>query len=318
MVVDEVSVGLDDAKKSLYFAKANLENLIIGKDSKSLLRINNSFKTILESNPHIYNIYFALSSEYSQRIFEQEAYVMTVTTKDNGEYLTRRWYDPSYLTDPEEVWYHTSKKSENVEFSPVYFDKSYMKQWMVSAVSGYFEGEKHVAMVGVDLLIDDIVGNLKEFSFGQTGRVLLVDSATGKVLSQYSETQTDNLLSLPIKKTGESKLLSAEELKKIFKKESGGVEYYTVNNKDFVVSIYALPALGWTIIVTQEKLEAFGDLYRSLWVAFILLVFAFLIIFIFSRQIATHVVNPIASLTDQVVSDMEILKEMKNSVGYLL
>ena len=55
-VVDEVNVSLDDAKKSLYFAKANLENLLIGKDSKSLLRINNSFKTILENNPYIYNI----------------------------------------------------------------------------------------------------------------------------------------------------------------------------------------------------------------------------------------------------------------------
>ncbi|MCH2534222.1 MAG: response regulator [Bdellovibrionales bacterium] len=312
-VVDEVNVSLEDAKKSLYFAKANLENLLIGKDSKSLIRINNSFKTILENNNYIYNIYFALSKDYAQRIFDQDAYVMTVTKNgDKSDYTTRRWYDPAYLTDPSEVWYHTSKRSSNVEFSPIYYDKTYMKQWMVSAVSGYFDEDEHVAMVGVDLLIDDIVGNLKEYSFGNTGRVLLVDSESGKVLSKYSDVNSDNLLSIPIKRSGASKLLSTEELKKIFKTESGGVEYYTVNNKDFVVSIYSLPSLNWTIIVTQEKLEAYGDLYRSLWVAFILLVFSFLIIFIFSRQVATNVVQPISQLTDQVVSDMEILKEMKN------
>lgn len=312
-VVDEVNVSLDDAKKSLYFAKANLENLLIGKDSKSLQRINNSFKTILENTPYIYNIYFALSEEYAQRIFDQNAYVMTVTkNRADQEYITRRWYDPTYLTDESEVWYHTSKNSANVEFSPIYYDKTYMKQWMVSAVSGYFDNDEHVAMVGVDLLIEDIVGNLKEYSFGNTGRVLLVDSDTGKILSKYTDINSDNLLSMPIKKSGTSKLLTSEQVKQLFKSDSKGVEYYTVNNKDFVVSMYSLSNLNWTIIITQEKLEAFGDLYRSLWVAFILLVFSFLIIFIFSRQVATHVVQPISQLTDQVVSDMEILKEMKN------
>lgn len=311
-VSTEVNLSLDGAKKSLYFAKANLDNLILGKDSRSLQRVNNSYKTILRSNPYVYNIYFALSGDYARRIFDQSAYVMTVTKTGADEFSTRRWYSPDYLTNLTEVWYHTSKKSADVEFSPIYYDKSYMKEWMISAVSGYFKDGKHVAMVGVDLLIDDIVGNLKEYSFGKTGRVLLVDSKSGKILSKYDDLSSDNLFAMNILRAGNGGELKLKELKDIFSKASAEVEYYTVNNKDYVVSRYLLKDLNWTIIVLQEKLEAFSDLYRSLWVAFILLVFSFLIIFVFSRQIATHVIQPILQLTNQAVSDMKILKEMKN------
>lgn len=232
----------------------------------------------LQFNPHQYNCYFALEPALAQKYFGQDNYVVTVhkdyeliNTDAYGQpnhNIVETWTDSKYQTNPQEVWYHIAKKSQQIELSPMYFDSTYMKTWLYTLGIGIYDQDVFQGMVGIDILLDSWFASIEKNNIGQTGGVFLVDSNSGMVLTKVNKNNIYSANFLDIEQRSQDYLWDQNTnnsiWKSVVKQESSGVSITGLDNSNYLVSSVQLKQLPLTLVIYARQSEIQAIIYRNI------------------------------------------------------
>ena len=276
-VIDQ---GIREAKNNLLRLKDYVQLLEINNtESKDVLPyLTQMMASNLQFNPHQYNYYFALEPNLAQKYFRKDSYLLTVhkdyelinTDKYNDPRysIAETWTDTEYQTNPQEVWYHIAKKSQQMEVNPIYFDSPDMKTWLYTLAIGLYDQDVFQGMVGIDILLDSWFESIAKNQIGQTEGVLLVDSNSGIVLNKVGETEGKIDYFQETKQRTQKDVWDNQNNKSlwqsIIKQESYGVLMPDLDEGKYLVSTMPLKQLPLTVVIyaPQSKLQAI--IYRNM------------------------------------------------------
>jgi len=149
---------------------------------------------LIEPSQNQFNTYFALEAPLAEKLIGKKGWAYTVhkdfnaiNTAEYGNPSNRQvepFYDPGYQTSDAEIWYHIAKRSKGVEFTNVYFDATYMKQWIYTVGLGLYENGQFEGMVGVDILAGSFFKDVESATLNNVGGLFVVDLESGKVLTK--------------------------------------------------------------------------------------------------------------------------------------
>lgn len=264
-----------------------------------------------------YTAWLALSPERSRELFGTEGYLVTIRkdfqkrgTEQYGQprdKIVDVWTDPQYQTNPNDIWYPLAQQNRDFVVTPVYFDASYTKVWIISVLLGLYDGDRFQGLVAIDILWDDILKHVEKVALGKTGGVFLVDSETGKILTKTREGTGQTLLRVqaPFHESLYDKSGGQEAWEPILRGANLSVVRSELGD-EFVVSSKRLSSIPWTIVAYQSRRELRESLYRSL--AVFLLVGVGLLAFLSVGAYLT--VRNIAAPIHQLV---EVMKQVRSA-----
>ncbi len=192
-LVENLERDLVDTQMNLYFLRGATDVFKYNLSIEAGLRLfRGSAEEILRRRACQYNAYFAFEPESSLKYFNKKAFILS-TRKDpkylgsevyqeKETFVSEKWFDDVYQKSEKEIWYHIAKKSDQPEFSGIYFDSSYMKKWMITAGLGIYENNKFIGMVGIDLLLENLSKEIDETKIEDFGGAILFDKNTNTIL----------------------------------------------------------------------------------------------------------------------------------------
>lgn len=158
----KISEQVDEASISLGKFEDCLKRLAVSKEPKIIQKkIEEKFFETISKQTEQFNSFFALTEEFSQKLFKTSGHVLTVTRLNKkNKYRSKIYKDPSYLKGGE-VWWNKALGQKEAQVTPLYFDKSYMNVWMYSVVKEVRLQEKLIGVVGVDILAEDFLKSVE-------------------------------------------------------------------------------------------------------------------------------------------------------------
>ena len=247
--------------KSIYNVIDSIE-LIPKKDRKKF--IAGYIGSIIQPRKFQYNGYIAFEKKMSKALFDKSAYVQTATrNQSTGKIDTKIWLEDIYQSDEKEVWYHVAKKSEQIEATPIYYDTTYMKTWLITVSKGLYKNGIFEGMAGVDISVQELLEFVKGFSIGKTGGIAVFNSNTAKEV-RFDQRSSNLFIESFITHFSRSEPNATTS------------EIIADNGRNYLVHSYKLLFPGWTIVAYQEKLEAMSSFYQKntlyLFVVFLVIV----------------------------------------------
>jgi C4-dicarboxylate-specific signal transduction histidine kinase len=262
-----LSYDLELIEQNLRNLKAGLRLFELNPSPKAHQAYSELIAEALAPHRIQYNGYFAPEKKLSRKYFGKDGFIVTThrdpSLSEQPDYWNPRrfqreiWDSPNYQTNQEEVWYHAAKRSQNVEFTDIYFDSTYMKRWMITAALGVYENGQFQGMVGIDLLLDDLVAEIESIRLGSTGGVILVDSRSNRVLTRLSGVPGEFI---KVNERYSHPEFDSERMKQWQDLLAGteSISTFTGDNaKTYLVASMRLPDVHWTVLAFQEYNEAF-------------------------------------------------------------
>ncbi|MEJ2164866.1 MAG: response regulator [Desulfobacterales bacterium] len=235
---------------------------------KDLERFTLEVSRLLEPNTNQYNAYFALEQPLARALIGKDGWILTIHkdlsaigTKAYGAPSKRQveaFYDPGYQNDKSEIWYHAAKRSRHVELTDIYFDETYMKQWLFTAALGIYEGDQFEGMVGVDILINSFFKEIEKETLDETGGFFVVNRNTGKVLTQLAGKHNPLIYKIG---TDSSNLPSAAGWKRMLSSEEDYVPLTGEDGDRYRVSCVQLDSFPWALVGYQNEKAAMAPIW---------------------------------------------------------
>jgi len=234
----------------------------------NLERFTLEVSRLLEPNINQYNAYFALERPLARALIGKDGWILTIHkdlsaigTKAYGAPSKRQveaFYDPGYQTDKSEIWYHAAKRSRHVELTDIYFDQTYMKQWLFTAALGIYEGDQFEGMVGVDILIDSFFKKIEGEALDETGGFFVVNRNTGKILTRLTRNHNPSIYEIG---THSSYLPSATGWKRLLSSEADYVLLTGEDGDRYRVSCVQLDSFPWALVGYQNEKAAMAPIW---------------------------------------------------------
>ncbi|MBO9666746.1 MAG: response regulator [Bdellovibrio sp.] len=246
-------------------------------------RIESRFQSYASSmlGPHAtqYNAWFALGPQLSKSYFGKEGYVATVhrDAKNDNRFVFEKFTIPGYDTDSSIEWWKMNRVENEVKHTDFHSDHGFLEKVMFTTATGIFEGNKLIAVAGIDTLADQIADRLAQFKLGTTGGAVIVDEYGRPILPllsrslplagfKFQATSPDKFDRMP-KLSEKAFALSSQKLQDF--KGDDGETYLTLSR--------AIKGRPWNLVVFQSKEEAYSGLYRRLFVLMLVVMVAYLI-----------------------------------------
>lgn len=249
-----------------------------------------------------YNVYFALEPKLSLKSFGHSSYIRThhrdIYYRNKKEYfepnffVRETWTKTKYSTDKSEVWYHVAKKSQDVEYTSIYFDRTYMKSWLITGALGIYKENEFQGMIGIDVLVDDFTVIAGKHKVGDEGGILILDKDSKRILSN---TKIQN-----IKKYSE------------FSRNNPAVQQFYTDN--YVKEIH-LEKLPWKVVAYYSKAKVVEEVYVQIILAFILTLILFGFLFLFTKRTSDSIFFPTNELRTKLFTDIRKLNEGSHNVN---
>ena len=215
----------------------------------------------IANHPNQFNTYFALEKELSLQLFNKQGIsndvrknIKQLGSHEYGEIKNRidePFYGNDYQTDLEELWYHIGKKSKSYEVTEIYFDETYMKQWMFSVIKGIYDGDKFQGVVGVDILLDSYFSLIEKNNLGNTGGLFLTDMSSGSILTHINPTHKFQPFHAP--QRGAVKLEDFPQWEKLNSSNRHTKSLIGTDKKQYLVHSTPLKNLPWNLVSYQDQ-----------------------------------------------------------------
>jgi len=269
---------------------------------KQLMAENLQFETNHYSN------FFALEPRWARRLFRQRGQLTVVhknlAQRDTARYnkpqntVVESWNSPDYANDPRNLWYHLSKRTDEIQVTPVYQDHEYMKVTLFSVTQGLYKNRTFQGVVGVSILADGFYEDVENRNLGVTGGMFLADYKSGELLTKIGTAGSDRLAFLDARERGAINLYGTGQLP--FWKEvlSRDIRYIEVDNQQgaaYMLSTHRLQTLPWTLVGYQTVNELKSNRFKPVnfmgWWLLLLLLLAGMTVVLFYLLI-----NPLTKL----------------------
>jgi signal transduction histidine kinase len=307
---------IEHASRELYVLKAAtgvFESNLLPEERLSMYR-KLAMQAIVRDDEQ-YNCYFAYEPRLSQKYFGKSAFILTThknlsQTPGSGDadvpgFVTEKWYEDTYQKDENEVWYHAAKRSRGVEFSPIYFDKTYMKQWMITAALGIYDGEKFEGMVGIDVLLDSLFGSIENIRLGESGGICLVREGDNVVLTKM-EGEKAGFVAAPTRmESSLQKLFANNRFAEVFPGTNGVFELTGENGDSYLVSIAKAKGVPWNIVTFQSREELYAPVFQTVIIFAVISVLFLIPIHFVIRKLMKAIVDPMKHIMENGISKIE-------------
>jgi signal transduction histidine kinase len=268
-----IETRVTEAEHNVARIKAALTLLDTWEPDKARAYLERLMAEIIQFQPDQYDSFFAFAPRLAQKYFGQNGYVLTVVkdlrkrgTASYGrpeDSITQVWMDPQYQNNDEEVWYTQAQKSREVTLTTAYFDKNYMKLWMISVVQGLYTGDRFEGLVGIDLLLDGLLEKVEQTAVGETGGLLVVDNESGLILTKARSGLME--VGERFREYIHDKPRGREVWVPLVENDTPLAVVESDQGERFVVTSKRLDKLPWTLIAYQNQDEMHEALYASLW-----------------------------------------------------
>lgn len=310
--ITAINNSLEHSKHSIEFLKGSTSvfEYELPLDEKLEIYEQLASKSI-SHDKDLYNCYFAYEPRLSQQYFGKNAFIITThknienDDSKNPVFVIESWEDDIYQKDEQEIWYHTAKKSKNIEYSPIYFDKTYMKTWMITAALGIYNEETFEGMVGIDILLDDLFHKIESIELGKTGGICLFRNTDNIILTKLEGNKSSFISSNERMKYTIDSFLKKNNLKDVPTTENKISNLTGVDGKTYIVSVAKINNLPWQIIVFQSRNELYEPILSStLFIIGISCIFL-IIIHYFIRTSTLSITSPLKRILEQGIRKIE-------------
>ena len=259
----------DQLDREIEKAKSTLENvetqfsIFRNSASNGLKReeISLLMAQAISNNPNQYNTYFALEKGLSLQLFKQAGIsndvrknIKQLGTREYGKVQNRidePFYGNDYQTDLDEVWYHIGKNSKFYEVTDIYFDATYMKQWMFSVIKGIYDGDEFQGVIGVDILLDSYFALIEQNDLGNTGGLFLSNIRTGTILTHINASNEFQPFQAP--RRGKIKLGDLPQWEMLDHSSQQQTSLPGIDKKQYQVRSISLKNLPWNLFSYQDQ-----------------------------------------------------------------
>ncbi len=296
-LTDQMKDEKNDAASMLYSVRAlfnaQKSKLSTKEGQQQLIKF---LSEQMQNHSNQFATYFALEEPLAQALVNKKGWTLAsykdIRYKNTNSYsdpknrITQEYFDPSYRRHQGEVWYQVAKHSQQVEFSNIYFDKNYLKEWMFSAGLGIYEDGVFQGMVGVDILLDSFFADVEKKNLNGTGGFFLADKKTGVVLSKIT---MPNFLFGKHEKRQQISLLNFSWWSEALDK---GLDYKLVEDElgnDYRLSSYTTDDSPWVLVAFQDQRLALMPLYKK--VINFAAISVLLIIFTLLKQLSSTILQ---------------------------
>jgi signal transduction histidine kinase/CheY-like chemotaxis protein len=253
-----------------------------------------------------YNCYFALEQENSKRLFNKDAIsndvhknIRLLGKADYNNSVTRVVdvsHDTVYQSSLDEIWYHIGKKSKNYEITEIYYDETYMKQWMFSVIKGLYKNDQFEGVIGVDILIDSYFSLIEKNTLDLSGGLILVDRQSKKVITKINPDQPFAPLNADAR--GQFSLQNYPSWLKLTQENTISQEVTGQDSKSYIASSIQLKNFPWTLISFQDS----SIIYASITQKVVVIILFSLLVLSLTIVVFTLVFKQINSLIEDLGS----------------
>lgn len=275
----------------------------------------------LHQRPLMYNAYFALEKNSAKKLFGHDGFVLT--THRNPELWGRPdfyeqrsfqqtiYKDPDYQTNPEEVWYQVVRHKSGTHFTGSYFDKTYMKKWLITAARGIWREGQFIGMVGIDLLVNEL-DKILLHDPGPEGGLIIFDERTGKVLSASAETYVSFLENIQDLKGDPTTEHSFDELlNKKIGKSSEDMTLQGIDGHQYLIASASIPMTPWRLVTFQSKFHGFLPVWRALSIMAAISIVGMAVMVAILLIVRTQIAQPIDHLKSRLSEAILLARHFK-------
>ena len=260
------TTSLDHIHRQFTIFKTSPKNSRMSREQLSELMAQT-----IAPHPNQYNTYFALEPELCKKLFNTSALsndvhknLAQLGTDEYGKAENRiveHFTDPEYQTSKEELWYHIGKNSKDFQITEIYFDHTYMKQWMFSVILGLYEGDEFQGVIGVDILLDSYFSLIEKNNLNKTGGLFLLDQRDGVIITAIDGTKS--LAPFTANTRGSIKLTNFPEWQEAINNGQLSTVVKGSNNDKYLLRNIKLKNLPWQIVAYQDLPTLYHNIRRK-------------------------------------------------------
>ncbi|WDE95826.1 ATP-binding protein [Lentisphaera profundi] len=265
--IENAKMSLDHIHRQFTIFKTSPPESRMSRDQLSELMAQN-----IASHPNQYNTYFALEPELSQKLYKQEA-ISNDVHKDlaqmgTDEYgkadnrIVEYYDDPGYQSSQDEIWYHIGKKSQDFQVTDIYFDQTYMKQWMFSVILGLYEGGEFQGVIGVDILLDSYFSQIENNTLNKTGGLFLLNRYDNTIVTSIDSRNLHAPFDATVR--GKTKISSSREWLDAIDSESLNTIVQNSDGDKLLVKVIPLKNLPWKLVSYQDLPTLYMNIRRKI------------------------------------------------------
>lgn len=256
-------------------AKQNLKRLagyvnILDLENESTLSQRESFlRQIMANNLQFekshYSSFLAFEPFKAKEYFDHAGYLLIVHKDLNQLHSPRydktqsmimeSWNNSNYVNDPRQLWYHLSKRTQNLHITPIYEDV-YTEAELISVTQGLYNQRKFIGVVGMGILVKTLLAEVERQQLGETGGMLLADYQSGILLTSLKKRNYEAFNLMSIKEQAQNDTLYSPQLNQPFWKKilTENIQYQEVDlqRTEYVLSSKKLTTLPWTVVSYQQ------------------------------------------------------------------
>lgn len=267
----EISQALDSVKRIRNYLRLFDHNAPVS--NTVLFSLRQIMGESLRQHPSEYSSFFAFEPPKAKKYFRRNA-MLGILHKDQNKLGTpayhhpahmeyQSWTDKNYLSNEREHWYHVNKTDRDIHISPAFFDRNYMKAWVLSITQGLYENDSFQGVVGVQILLDYVFMEVEARRLGATGGMLLVDRQTGLLLTHSSDPKRPEVHLLSPHERMQFNLYKGteeqgEQWKEILSSPTQNEEMTGEDGASYIISSYPLQNVPWAIVAYQTTAELGG------------------------------------------------------------
>ncbi|PAB58622.1 sensor histidine kinase [Anaeromicrobium sediminis] len=187
-------------------------------------------------------------------------------------------------------WYQLAIERDTLVSTPIYLDKN--KNQLVTSIASHLSVQNTKGVIAANIPIDEIINQIGDISYGNTGYAILVDEK-GHVLASPNKDYVMKSISTLFNNVSNDTLESIN-------KNSSGIETIIFEGKEQFLAHSQIKPYNWKIILTAPKSEFHRPIRDMLTYFLIVLFICITIIIITGFMVGKSISKPIESLIKSI------------------
>ena len=264
------------------YKKAENQEKMTNEIPENFSKIYDKWMALINSNRDITWMYLALEEDGS-------IFIAPVDETMSKEYDCR-----------EREWYIDTVKSDSISWSDPYIDAGNSGKILVTVAKPVKKNGKLIGAIGLDIALEELSNILRELSYGDTGRFLVVDS-NGNIMAHTD----NNMILKPYEYIENGQLSISKETQTLRISDHNSIK---------IITIMPIEGSNWSVI--GESTEDLSNMiYKNLSYILIISIFILVLVIVLSKNLSERLTEPIYDIYRMVgaVENGDLSVRSKNS-----
>ena len=255
-----------------FLAAIMITQALIQVRSNLMTQIERNFSTVLSAQEFMTQLWASAKTQQIKALEDKafdpqigdffrlgvkagDFYAIYIGYADGQSFFSDGWIPPSDYNVRERDWYKMAANAGKPVITSPYVDAD-TKKLMVTVAAPLMKNNKLVAVVGGDVMINELSETLLSQKIGETGYFFMIDKSGTVIAHPHPELALN-----PISKIAPE--LDEKRIAQIM--NSDGAAQIRIADKDMLLSLKPVQGTDWLLGVTAEKQEVLAPLNTIMW-----------------------------------------------------